>query len=273
MSSTPPAPEEFLSGETGHVAGVRRTVTRTIGDALLDMRGRRALRQIDGLARTTPRRRVLALSIFRPGSALIDAAVEELQATRHDLKLELGSTATLTGGKFQNLNMLLEKAGPEFDWLVVFDDDVALPQHFLDRRVAVAEHCHLALAQPAQTLMGRAAWRGTRGRANSIVREARFVEIGPVTAFRRDVAQALTPFPDLKFGWGVDLHWAALAGERGWRLGVIDALPVKHETAPVATSYRHDDAIQEAQAFLTGKPFVRAVQAQETLVTHTKVHG
>jgi hypothetical protein len=273
MSTPPPAPEEFLSGETGHVAGIRRTVSRTIGDALLDLRARRTLNELDRLAKSTPPRRVLGLSVFRPGGALIDAAVEELQTTRHELKLELGSTASLTGGKFQNLNVLLEKADPEFDWLLVFDDDVGLPPHFLDRLIAVAEHFHLALAQPAQTLMSHAAWRVTRRRPNSLVRETRFVEIGPVTAFRRDVAQELTPFPDLKFGWGLDLHWAALAQERGWRLGVVDALPVKHESAPVATSYRHDDAIQEAQAFLTGKPFVRAAQAQETLVTHTKVEG
>jgi hypothetical protein len=271
MSTAPPQPEEFLSGETGHVAGIRRTVARTIGDALLDRLNRRNARELDRLARTSPPRRVLGLSVVRPGSALIDAAVEELQTTRHELKLELGSTAALTGGKFQNLNLLLQKADSEFDWLLVFDDDIELPHHFLDRFIAVAEHFDLALAQPAQTLMSHAAWRVTRRRANSLIRETRFVEIGPVTAFRRDVAEALTPFPDLKFGWGLDLHWAALAQERGWRLGVVDVLPVKHESAPVATSYRHDDAIAEAQAFLTGRPFVRAVQAQETLVTHTRV--
>jgi hypothetical protein len=271
MSAAPPVPEEFLSGETGHVAGIRRTVSRTIGDALLDLRARGSARELDQLAKAMPRRKVLAVSIFRPESPQIDAAVEELQATRHHLKLELGSTAALSGGKFQNLNVLLEKAGSDFDWLLVFDDDVELPGHFLDRFLALAEHFDLALAQPAQTLMSHAAWRVTRRRANSLVRETRFVEIGPVTAFRKDVADALTPFPDLRFGWGLDLHWAALAAERGWRLGVIDALPVRHESAPVATAYRHDDAIEEAQAFLTGKPFVRAAQAQETLVTHSKV--
>jgi hypothetical protein len=97
------------------------------------------------------------------------------------------------------------------------------------------------------------------------------VEIGPVTGFRNDVAHAFTPFPDLRYGWGLDLHWAAVAAERAWRLGVIDALPVKHESAPVATAYRHADAIEEARRFLTGKPFVRAAEAQETLVTHAKV--
>jgi hypothetical protein len=271
MTASPPEPEEFLSGETGHVAGVRRTVSRTIGDAVLDLRARAAARELDRLARATPRRTVLALSLYRPDSAQIDAAVDELKHTRHDLQLELGSTATLTGGKFQNLNALLEKADRDYDWLLVFDDDVDLPRHFLDRFIALAEHFDLALAQPAQTLMSHAAWRVTRRRAGSLVRETRFVEIGPVTAFRRDAAELITPFPGLRYGWGLDLHWSALAAERGWRLGIVDALPVRHEHAPVGTAYRHEDAIREAQSFLTGRPFVRAAQAQETLVTHTRV--
>jgi hypothetical protein len=284
MTVAPPEPEEFLSGETGHVAGVRRILSRTIADAVLDLRARAAARSIDKLATATPRRSVLALSVYRPDSGQIEPAVEELQRTRHELRLGLGSTgaaraalATSTvatdqgGGKFQNLNSLMQGA-PDYDWLLVFDDDVGLPSHFLDRFLALAEHFELALAQPAQTLMSHAAWRVTRRRPGSLVRETRFVEIGPVTAFRKDAAAALTPFPDLRYGWGLDLHWAALAAERGWRLGVIDALPVRHERSPVGTSYGHDDAIAEAQGFLKGRPFVRATQAQETLVTHRTVH-
>jgi hypothetical protein len=270
MSAAPPEPEEFLSGETGHVAGVRRTLWRTIGDAVLDLRARAASRSLDRLAETTPRRSVLALSVYRPDSAQIEPAVRELQRTRHDLKLALGSTADLTGGKFQNLNALLQEA-PDFDWLLVVDDDVDLPSHFLDRFLALAEHFDLALAQPAQTLMSHAAWRVTRRRGGALVRETRFVEIGPVTAFRKDAAEVLTPFPDLKYGWGLDLHWAALGAQNGWRLGIVDALPVKHERSPVGTAYSHQDAIEEAQRFLTGKPFVRAAQAQETLATHRTV--
>ena len=271
MTAPPPEPDQFLSGETGHVAGVRRTASRTIGDALLDLRARAAARALDRLAEAVPRRKVLALSVYRTDSTQIEPAVSELRRTRHDLRVALGSTAELSGGKFQNLNVLLASADREFDWLLVVDDDVDLPRHFLDRFLALAEHFDLALAQPAQTLMSHAAWRVTRRRGGSLVRETRFVEIGPVTAFRKDAADALTPFPDLKYGWGLDLHWAAVAAENGWRLGVVDALPVKHERSPVATAYAHEDAIAEAQRFLTGRPFLKAAQAQETLVTHRKV--
>ena len=280
-----PQPDEFLSGETGHVAGARRTLLRTVADTVLDLRARRGIRTLDRLSASTPRRSVLALSVYRPDSTQIEPAVGELQTARHELHLALGSTGEplpglaantvatqLGGGKFQNLNALLESTGSRgFDWLLVLDDDVHLPPHFLDRFIALCEHFDLELAQPAQTLMSHAAWRVTRRRAGSLVRETRFVEIGPVTAFGMQAVAAFTPFPDLRYGWGLDLHWAAVARERGWRLGVADALPVRHETAPVATAYRHEDAIEEARRFLTGKPFVRAQQAQETLVTHRKL--
>jgi hypothetical protein len=220
------------------------------------------------------------MSVYRPESKLIEAATAELGRTRHELELTLGSTGDPTrprtardhlgGGKFENLNELLAAAAArdEPDWLIVFDDDVALPPRFLDRLIGLCEHFDLALAEPAQTLMSHAAWRVTRRHACSLARETHFVEIGPVTAFRRDAAAELTPFPPLRHGWGLDLHWGALARERGWRLGIVDALPVRHEAEPVGSAYSHADAIAEAQRFLTSRPYVTADEAQRTIATH-----
>jgi hypothetical protein len=266
------------------VAGIRRTVWRTIGDRVLDLRARfsGAEHQLGELAEEAPDREVVVLSVYRKGTTCLPDALEELRRSRHRLHLALGSmgeplpeleantVATgLGGGKFQNLNAVWNAApqGP-FDWLIVLDDDVTLPRGFLDRFIAICERFDLALAQPAQTLMSHAAWRVTRRRGGSYVRETRFVEIGPVTAFRSDAAADLVPFPDLRYGWGLDVHWSALAAEHGWRLGIVDALAVRHETSPVAGAYRHQDAIEEAQRFLTGKPYVRSDEAQETLATH-----
>ena len=127
------------------------------------------------------------------------------------------------------------------------------------------------MAQPAQTLASHAAWRVTRRRPLSAVRVTRFVEIGPVTAFRRPAAAELLPFPELRFGWGLDLHWAAVAGEKGWRLGIADALPVRHASAPVAAAYGHQEAIEEGRRFLADRPFLSSAAAQETLAVHRRV--
>ena len=220
---------------------------------------------------------------------LLAAALDELRRTRHRLVVTLGSmddaasplqretvVTGLAGGKFANLNALLtppKGSDPvtgvlRADWVLVVDDDVVLPARFLDRLVGVAERHELALAQPAQSLASHAAWPVTRRRRGSLLRETRFVEIGPVTLFRRDVLDALTPFPELRYGWGLDVHWAALAEERGWRLGIVDALPVRHEETGVARAYDSEEAIDEALDFLTGRPFLDSTAAQETVRTH-----
>ena len=72
--------------------------------------------------------------------------------------------------------------------------------------------------------------RSSRRARWSVARRTRLVEIGPVTAFHRSVAGELLPFPPLRMGWGLDSHWGGLALERGWRLGVVDATPVRHDS-------------------------------------------
>jgi hypothetical protein len=280
-----PADEEFLRGEPsapGSVAGARAK------DRLLDARlaMARAGGRLDALADAAPIREVLILSIYRPGGGELAPALSELRRTRHSLRVALGSmgdpepaladdtVATgLERGKFENLNAVMAATGgggggePPY-WTLVVDDDVVLPRRFLDRFIGVCEHLDLALAQPAQSLASYAAWSVTRRRAGSMARETRFVEIGPVTCFRRDAAAELTPFPPLRFGWGLDLHWGAVAAERGWRLGIVDALPVRHEHAAVAASYSSQEAIAEARGFLADHAFVDSRSASQIVRTH-----
>jgi GT2 family glycosyltransferase len=260
-----PTQPDFLSGTSGHVAG-RRGALRRARDRGLDVLAapRRARLRAAG-RRRPPRRRVLVLGVERPRS-LMPAARAELARSRHDVEVH---TAPPAGrGRFENLNALLAAhpvAG--FDWLVLLDDDVALPRGFLDAFLAAAEDAGLRLAQPAHRLHSHAAWPVTRRRAGSAVRETTFVEIGPVTAFRRDTFATLLPFPPLRMGWGLDVHWAALARERGWRLGVVDATPIAHTVAPVATGYSRAEAAAEARAFLAGRAYVRRDEVR-TLAVH-----
>jgi hypothetical protein len=275
VSEQAPSPADFLSGHVGYV-GPRRTIALRALDRLLDaeLRARRVPAALDRLAGAVSRRRVLALSIYRPESRRMRAVTDELRATRHELREGFGRLGDqgLAGGKFENLNRLLADAGPgDYDWLLVCDDDVVLPGRFVDRLLGLCERLDLALAQPAQTLASHAAWPVTRRRRGSLARETRFVEIGPVTAIRRDAAEVLTPFPELRFGWGLDLHWGALAREQGWRLGVLDALPVRHDEAGVASGYGHEQAVEEARRFLDGRPFVPSAEANTSLAVHRRL--
>jgi hypothetical protein len=208
--------------------------------------------------------------------------VSELRESQHELEIVLGARRSvapaladvtvaegLAGGKFENVNAVLDGRDPAGrDWLLVVDDDVLLPRGFLDRFVAICEALDFALAQPAQTWRSHAAWRVTRRQGGSVARETRYVEIGPVTAFRSDATRELYPFPPLRFGWGLDVHWSALAQQRGWKLGVVDSLPVRHDRAPVAAGYSHEDAVAEAREFLRNRPYLPARDAQQTLAVH-----
>jgi hypothetical protein len=280
-----PAPETFLSGEARALEGRRAIARARVADVLLDLRARldRSAARLDALAAAAPPRDVLVLSVYRPPGARLAAALPALESTAgHRVRLRIGSTGTtapgplarhtvatgMTAGKFENLNALWPDDPP--DWTIVVDDDVVLPDRFLDRFVGLCERFDLAMAQPAQTRSSHAAWTVTRRRAGTLLRETRFVEIGPVTAFRRDAAAELMPFPPLRYGWGLDAHWAAVAERRGWRLGVADALPVRHDEGVVAATYSGDDAIEEARRFLADRPYLPSARLQETLAVHRR---
>jgi hypothetical protein len=269
--AAPPGPTDWASGESGIVGGIRLGARTRVEDALLDAR-RWAMLEPPRLARAAasapPRRRVLAIGIEREDRPnLMAAARAELARSRHDV--ELATSGVGGRGKFENLNALLD-AHPlaDRDWLLVLDDDVALPRGFLDAFLFLAERFELKLAQPAHRRRSHAAWRVTRHQGGSVVRETSFVEIGPVCAFHRDTFETLLPYPQLQAGWGLDSHWAALARMRGWRIGVVDATPIRHVVRPIADSYRRADAMAEAQAFLATRPYVTAAEAQRTLATH-----
>jgi hypothetical protein len=211
---------------------------------------------------------VLVLAVEREDAPnLLAAARRELLGSRHQVTFV---TTPMGGrGKFENLNALMAKASPEgYDWLLVVDDDVALPKGFLDNFVFLAERFQLRLAQPAHRRRSHAAWQVTRRQVRSVLRETGYVEIGPVTAFSAATFASLLPFPDLRFGWGLCAHWSALAEQRGWRIGVVDATAVRHGLRIVASSYRREDAIAEGRGFLADRPYHPTPQLQRTLAAH-----
>jgi GT2 family glycosyltransferase len=264
---------DFLSGQAGMVEG-RRATLAAAADALSDVEdvvtGRR--RRLARAARQAPpHRRVLVVGVDRPERpGLMAAARAELARSRHAVELAI-ARGTDGRSKFENLNRLLaEHPAAGHDWLLTIDDDVALPPGFLDAFLFCAERFDLRLVQPAHRRRSHAAWDVTRRRRGSVVRETGFVEIGPVTAFHASTFADLLPFPEAGMGWGVDVHWAAVARERGWRIGVVDATPIAHVQAPIADDYDRERAEADAAAFLAGRPYLPTTEANRTLVAHRK---
>lgn len=263
-----PASDDFLSGESGIVSGVRAvTLARSrdlIGDAFSLAQGP-ALRRA---ARVSPPRHVLVATIEHLDAPnVLDAALAELRRSRHSITIARTGVGEL--GKFENLNVLLgDRPLDEFDWLLALDDDVVLPRHFLDEFLMLAERFDFTLAQPAHRALSHAAWSVTRRHPGVLARQTALVEIGPVTAFHWRAFPTLFPFPPLRYGWGLDAHWAAAAQTAGWRAGVIDATAIQHALRPVASTYTHAAAIAEARSFLAERPYLAAGDANRTLATH-----
>jgi GT2 family glycosyltransferase len=264
--------DDFLSGESGTIGGLdgMRRTTLDIGGDVLDIASGRRLRLRRAARRRPPTRRILVLGVERPEyRARAQRIRAELARSRHQVELHLAEPGAR--GKFENLNLLLDAHPPaDRDWLLAIDDDIVLPRDFLDKFVFLAERFSLDLAQPAHRRASHAAWQVTRRRPGSVVRETNFVEIGPLTAFARSTFSTLLPFPQLRMGWGLDMHWAALAREQGWRCGVIDATPIGHREAPAASAYSREQALAEARAFLENRPYLTATEAQQTLATHRR---
>ena len=264
--------DDFLSGHSGTVGGVDEIV-RGLRDAATDaweIASARRLRLDLAARHEPPLRSVLAIGVVRAEHATLAAGVRaELERSRHEVELHTCPPGTL--GKFENLNRLLsEHSASGRDWLLVVDDDIELPRGFLDRLLFLCERFDLQLAQPAHRSRSHGAWPVTRRRAGSVVRETRFVEIGPVTAFAQATFDTLLPWPPLRMGWGLDAHWAALAREHGWRCGVVDAVAIAHRAAPAASAYSHEAAVSEAREFLAQRPYLSAIESQQTLTTHRR---
>jgi GT2 family glycosyltransferase len=264
------AADDFLSGTSGQVWGIRATSRAILKDLACDAAALVTLApwRVRRAAATWPRRRVLALAVEREDVPnVLAAARAEILSSRHEVRFE--STPMAGRGKFENLDALLERVPVDgFDWLLLVDDDVVLPRGFLDAFVFLAERFDLAMAQPAHCWRSHAAWNVTRRRPFSLVRETAFVEIGPLCALRSQTFETLLPFPPLQFGWGLDAHWSAVARSRGWRQGVIDATPIRHGLRRIASSYDPADAIGEGREFLADRPYTPAAQANHTIVTH-----
>ena len=262
----PDAPD-FLSGRSGTLS--RRGLLRA---ALLDavagaLTGpRRWL--LARAARRLPRRRVLVVGVTRLENAeRVRRIRAELERSRHEVEVVMAPGAP-GAGKWENLNAALETHSIDGrDWLLLIDDDVALPAGFLDSFLFCCERLELALAQPAHAYASHAAWPVTRRRPGVLARETRFVEIGPVTAIAARAFPGLLPLPDLRMGWGLDFHWSAVAAEHGHRLGVVDATPIRHQS-PVAAGYPRDAAIREGEAFLRGRARISRTAADATVRRH-----
>lgn len=170
--------------------------------------------------------------------------------------------------KFQLINELTADAA-RFDWILLLDDDVELPPCFLDRFIAIAEACDFALCQPARTADSYIDHPIVMENPGVRARRTRFVEIGPVTAIRRDAAALILPMPaDSGMGWGLDYVWPHIMEKAGLKMGIVDATPIAHRMRRQVSGYGYDDAARAMFALMAAHHHLTRDQAFQVLDVH-----
>jgi transposase-like protein len=139
------------------------------------------------------------------------------------------------------------------------DDDIAVPEGLLDESLYLYREADLKIFMPAHCFRSYTSFEITRPWWNTVARRTHFVECGPLTGFHKDTFERLLPFPSLRWGWGLDVHWSELARREGWNIGIIDSCPIRHLRS-VATTYNDAPARAEALRFLHQQGITRPLQ-------------
>lgn len=170
------------------------------------------------------------------------------------------------GGRFALLNQLLALL-PDADYTVAVDDDVKIVRGDLETLLKVADALPLDLAAPAH------AWRSyyghavTKARLRSVARQTTYVDIGPVLVVGPHRRADLLPFPDEGMGWGVELGWFDLI-EQGLRMGVVDAVTVRH-LKPIGKQYALDEERRRVAQELSRRGFRSWDDLERTVARHS----
>ena len=215
-------------------------------------------------------RRALVLGIYLADKPNTAEHVASTFAGCHDFEIEqrwialggqpadgdLGTVTAMTVSeptpKYALLNRLLaEEDLTGFDFVVSTDDDIFLPDSFADLFLGVQAGVGFDLAQPARTPNSYVDHPIVVQQRGAIARRTRFVEIGPLVSFGREIYDLVFPFDETSaMGWGFENVWAYRLRERDRSQGIIDAVPMDHSIRKPLEHYDWSDANADRERYL-----------------------
>jgi hypothetical protein len=166
------------------------------------------------------------------------------------------------GARFALLNRLAEGVDPRH-WLAICDDDTRIAYPWtISTFLTVCARVGFDLAQPAHAPDSLHAHPFTEQQWG-LARDTTYVETGPILAMSPRLRRRALPFPvGTQMGWYADVEWTDLVAE-GYRLGIVDAVPLEHMALPGAT---YDQ--EEEHAWLDAALQERGVP-RVSLIMHT----
>lgn len=128
------------------------------------------------------------------------------------------------------LNRLLRDVNlADYEYVMIVDDDIALPAVFVDHYLRIVAQRGFALSQPARTHNSYIDHYFVAQLMGIESRETNFVEIGPLFVVHQSAYSLILPLDERPpMGWGLDFVWPVLIERQGLSMGIVDACPVEH---------------------------------------------
>jgi hypothetical protein len=172
--------------------------------------------------------------------------------------------------KFTLINRLLESVNlSNYRYVLISDDDIHLPPHFLENFLNLQKSLDFRLAQPARTSASYIDHAIVEQRPEALARQTRFVECGPFVSAHESVYELLMPFEsESPMGWGYENLWSYRLGTRGFKMGIIDAVPVGHWLRAPRSCYNAESAREDMDRLLQAYPhrnMLDCLQVVETI--------
>jgi glycosyltransferase involved in cell wall biosynthesis len=221
-------------------------------------------------------RRALVLGIYLAGKANTAEHVASTLAGSRDFEVEqrwialggepadgeLGAVTVMAVSeptpKYALLNRLLaDEDLARYDFVVSTDDDIVLPEDFADLFLGVQAGLGFDLAQPARTPNSYVDHPIVVQQRGVVARRTRFVEIGPLVSFGREIYDLVFPFDETSaMGWGFENVWAYRLRERDRSQGIIDSVPMDHSIRKPLAHYEWSDANADRERYLAREPHI-----------------
>lgn len=169
--------------------------------------------------------------------------------------------------KYEILNEMLSKENLQvYDYVLNIDDDIILPDDFIDNFIGLQSKYDYRIAQPARTCNSYIDHPIVGKQDGVIARTTLFVEIGPLVSFHRSVFDSVFPF-DLSssMGWGFENIWTYKLRKMDLKMGIIDATPVDHSIRKPVEHYKWETANSEREKLFSKNDYLPYEQCYKVL--------
>ncbi len=181
------------------------------------------------------------------------------------MNVEVINSETMARNELIN-KALRSKNIHDYDYVAICDDDILLPLNFLDKYLMTVEYLNFSISQPARTRNSYRSHDIVYECKKCIGRETRFVEIGPMVFFRKDIFNAVFPFDTFpSMGWGHDYVWPVKIMQLSKKMGIIDILPIDHSLRKPSITYSATKAHQEMKEYLSKNDHIDPKDAEKVI--------